>query len=629
MGNFIDNTKLVLISDDDYNFTCNHIYEEIEKFGGIYSEEWKSLDPLFDDEVWKNCKSINLSKYYVSNYGRVLKASYDKIIERKNTSSYVLKIPAEICIGISNDNTKYYHMVSVHFDDSNHKSVVPAHRIVCFMFSQSKPNSFKYNKTKTIAALVDHKDANRMNNICSNLHFVTPKENMNNVNTIDKFKNKNKLVLTDDLNGPASSDDDVEKFNYLSKRWYETIDFKNEIWKTFHISKINEIVTEVSNYGRIRKTTKNKSIITMSKPMRGYLNVRIGNKTYAIHRLVALLFLDMSNIPTPENYFVDHIDGIRHHNVFYNLRWTTRIENMNNSITRERIKQNYMTHAIKYKIAMYLYSSGDFVEMFDSIKDAAEKTHINEGRISQNIQGINSFSYNIEENQLYVFRDVTTASEELIKQNLYESELFYIKDMKYSLDDIKSQNELYGNCWYVNAYNATTGEFIKQFRTIKEVSDEYNTTNTMICEILIGKIKTLINKGKQIYYTFRKINYSNTFNFENLYTSGLFQIWSKEMNIDYFKRIYCSVYKLMLINCYDYYTGDFIKQYDTVNSAANDLKLNQANMSKHIKDETKCITRTSDNSKFVLRFVKQEYSKYSIGKNLKEFNKILQCDISI
>jgi hypothetical protein len=142
----------------------------------------------------------------------------------------------------------------------------------------------------------------------------------------------------------------------------------------------------------------------------------------------------------------------------------------------------------------------------------------------------------------------------------------------------------------------------------------------MICEILLGRTKTLMSKEKQIYYTFRKIDYSNTFNFDNLYTSGLFQIWDNEMNIDYFKKIYCSVYRLMLINCYDYYTGDFIKQYDTINSAANDLKLDQANVNKHAKEETKCITRTSDNSKFVLRFVKQEFSKYSIGKNLKWFN---------
>lgn len=66
---------------------------------------------------------------------------------------------------------------------------------------------------------------------------------------------------------------------------------------------------------------------------RGYYCIRISNKAYSIHRLVALAFL-----PTVDaSLHIDHIDGNKLNNNVSNLRWCTQKENNNNPITRARI----------------------------------------------------------------------------------------------------------------------------------------------------------------------------------------------------------------------------------------------------------------------------------------------------
>ena len=52
----------------------------------------------------------------------------------------------------------------------------------------------------------------------------------------------------------------------------------------------------------------------------GYKFVRIGKKSYPLHRVIALTF-----IPNPENKpEVNHIDGNKQNNAASNLEWVTR-----------------------------------------------------------------------------------------------------------------------------------------------------------------------------------------------------------------------------------------------------------------------------------------------------------------
>lgn len=56
----------------------------------------------------------------------------------------------------------------------------------------------------------------------------------------------------------------------------------------------------------------------------GYIYVKIGNKSYVVHRLMAQTYID-----NPENKAtVNHIDGVKTNNLLFNLEWATLSENM-------------------------------------------------------------------------------------------------------------------------------------------------------------------------------------------------------------------------------------------------------------------------------------------------------------
>jgi hypothetical protein len=60
----------------------------------------------------------------------------------------------------------------------------------------------------------------------------------------------------------------------------------------------------------------------------GYLTVALIGKSFSVHRLVALSFID--NIKNKK--CVNHIDGIKTNNHFYNLEWMTSGENNSHAI---------------------------------------------------------------------------------------------------------------------------------------------------------------------------------------------------------------------------------------------------------------------------------------------------------
>ena len=87
MRNYIENTNFVLLSNDDYDWTCNHHFEELPI---INSERWLSIEPLFDDEVWKSATVCGFDNYYVSNYGRVYQKEYTYSYKHRNGSDVIV-----------------------------------------------------------------------------------------------------------------------------------------------------------------------------------------------------------------------------------------------------------------------------------------------------------------------------------------------------------------------------------------------------------------------------------------------------------------------------------------------------------------------------------------------------------
>lgn len=97
---------------------------------------------------------------------------------------------------------------------------------------------------------------------------------------------------------------------------------------------------DVSNLGRIRKHDTKKILkVSYNKDMKncyGFIQIKLANgkiRNTEIHRLMAIMF-----IPIPKKYLddgynqttlmIDHIDGIKYHNILENLEWVTPSENI-------------------------------------------------------------------------------------------------------------------------------------------------------------------------------------------------------------------------------------------------------------------------------------------------------------
>lgn len=150
----------------------------------------------------------------------------------------------------------------------------------------------------------------------------------------------------------------------------------DEIWKPIQGF---EGLYEVSNKGRIRTLRTNK--IVTPKNVKGYSAVRLYKNgkdcQRYIHRIVASEFIENPN-NLPE---VNHKDENPKNNCVENLEWCSRKYNANYGTVKQRSLAKRMP-LIKRCKTVQKDSSGNIIAIYDSIKDAAEKT----GFKHQNIQ---------------------------------------------------------------------------------------------------------------------------------------------------------------------------------------------------------------------------------------------------
>jgi hypothetical protein len=102
-----------------------------------------------------------------------------------------------------------------------------------------------------------------------------------------------------------------------------------ESWK--HVEGYEGIYA-VSNLGRVRNEQTGKVLKPGTHP-KGYHQVNLyadgKSKKHKVHRLVAIAFV--VNADPERRDQVDHIDGVRVHNIASNLRWVTHSENRRNA----------------------------------------------------------------------------------------------------------------------------------------------------------------------------------------------------------------------------------------------------------------------------------------------------------
>lgn len=124
----------------------------------------------------------------------------------------------------------------------------------------------------------------------------------------------------------------------------------------------------VSNLGRVYSNKSNKILSTQTHRnwyVTVWISTKSGNKTPALHRLVAEAF-----IPNPLNKpQVNHIDRNKQNNCASNLEWVTQSENTIHAykLGLQKLKHKNCKHKLYYE---------DVCMIFDTVKELCEFVHI-------------------------------------------------------------------------------------------------------------------------------------------------------------------------------------------------------------------------------------------------------------
>ena len=119
---------------------------------------------------------------------------------------------------------------------------------------------------------------------------------------------------------------------------------QTEVWKQYLDTQY-----EVSNLGNVRNKNT-KAVLSQEDTGNGYLCVGLQMdkgvyKKTRVHRMVAMAFLEFQR--TEERNEVDHINGNKSDNSVDNLRWCTHKENMNNPVTRRKIRRGVKRYRLQ------------------------------------------------------------------------------------------------------------------------------------------------------------------------------------------------------------------------------------------------------------------------------------------
>ena len=320
-------------------------------------------------EIWK--KIEDYTNYEVSTFGNVRNTITNNLLKLSKKGNYY-------SIGLT--------------DKNKFKKSFRVHRLVCMSFIPNPDN-----KTE-----VNHKDKNGLNNNIVNLEWNSHQENcIHRSNGIKICNNRNlkihKLNLqTNEIIDTYNSIEEAAKWiviNKLSKNFssansticvsiknnkkaygfnwkkVEQIILFNEEWREIILDN-NHTRYFISSLGRLKNK---KSVIMENYKIHhsGYIYTRINYNKYAIHRLVAMMF-----IPNLENKpFVNHIDGNKINNKADNLNWVTCYENNIHNHNMGFVKY-YTRKIVQYDLEM------NKIKEFESITGAAKELDIGKTNIS-------------------------------------------------------------------------------------------------------------------------------------------------------------------------------------------------------------------------------------------------------
>lgn len=110
-------------------------------------------------------------------------------------------------------------------------------------------------------------------------------------------------------------------------------DLPDEEWREVVLDKsmVRNGLYYVSNLGRVKSYQNYEArIMKQQCSDKGYYYVELGGTNYRVHRLVALAFIPNTD---KDKNTVDHINGDKALNTYYNLQWLSLLENIQKSST--------------------------------------------------------------------------------------------------------------------------------------------------------------------------------------------------------------------------------------------------------------------------------------------------------
>lgn len=241
----------------------------------------------------------------------------------------------------------------------------------------------------------------------------------------------------------------------LEEIWAKIPDYGD----AYEVSSIGRVRSYLDRYGFDKNKRMDTPVILEQGVEKGYLYVRLmkdgkQHKCY-VHNLMGKAF-----IPNPENKpEVNHIDGIKTHNVLSNLEWNTHAENMQHAIrTGLWDKDASIAKALAaWRRKVYCYETD---EVFDSVDGAASEFDVTRSAITCCCQG-----------KFY---------------NIKGYHLAYLEDREWLWRNIDKIKALEGNKRQVKAINVETGEE-RLYSSRQAASKDLSIPDSYISNIIAGR----------------------------------------------------------------------------------------------------------------------------------------------
>lgn len=265
-------------------------------------------------------KIKDYDNYYIYDNGDVLNINTNKLLSGS----------------IGENGYKYYRL-----SKNNKKQMFYAHRLVAEHFIENSNN----------LPVVNHIDGNKLNNIVSNLEWVSYSDNTKHFHEELKTKKKQKTKKYDG-------------------------DLENEIW----IETISNSNYKVSNQGRVWNIV-NDNILSPSNTC-GYYKVRLSKngktEDWLIHKLVYCSFNKEQDIP--QDFIIDHIDGNKHNNYLNNLRKISLSENVKKAYYEQKLNSN-IKPVSQYDL------NNNFIATYPSCREAGRQLNLDSSSITKCCKG--------------------------------------------------------------------------------------------------------------------------------------------------------------------------------------------------------------------------------------------------